>query len=290
MKVLLKADLDPEVKTNNGTTVLHLAAQEGHIKCVEELLSYSVSVDVALPGNRMTPLCLASRGQMECCKLLLKAGADPNHKYEDVDLLPKTPLMTAIEEDYAGCTQVLLEFGADVNKATYTSPLIMATQFSSTKSLKLLLEHGVEVNYVDRGRNSALSLAVTRLGYSLSSQEPIQQLECIKLLLKAGSAVSSLFNESPCMAFRDPSAPINPDVVKLLVDFVTSSREIQKICYEHQSEIKWQELIKTINSPRSLQHLCRFVIRQKLGYKRLMKIDALPLPGCLKSFVKYSFL
>ena len=287
---LLDAGVNPEATTSIGIMVLHLAAQEGHSACVEMLLSRGVVVDAALPSHKMTPLCLAARGHVECCQLLLAAGADPNHEYEDMDLLPKTPLMTAVEGDYEDCARVLLEHGADTNKATYTSPLIMVTQFSSRKCLELLLEHGADVNYVDRGRNSALSLAVTKLGYSMSTREPERQFECMKLLLKAGSDVGLLFNESPCMAFRDPLAPISLEVFKLLLEFEGNRSETRKICLNHESQIKWHEIIRLTSSPRSLQHLSRLVIRQTLGYKRLKGIEALPLPFSLKSFLQYSYL
>lgn len=290
MEAFLESGVDPETPTSIGTTVLHLAAQDGYITCIEMLLCRGVTIDAALPGNKMTPLCLACRGHPKCCKLLLKAGADPNHEYEDFDLLRKTPLMTAIEDDYTDCVRVLLENGADVNKATYTSPLIMVMRLPSKKSLELLLENDVDINYIDRGGNTALSLAVTRFGYSMSSQEPAEQLECIKLLLKSGSDVSLLFGKSPCMVFRDPAAPINADVVKILLEFVTRSKEIRKVCKFHQSKVNWRELVRLTNSPRSLQHLSRYAIRQKLGYKRLKHIDILPLPSCLKGFLQYSYL
>ena len=166
IKLLLKHGANPNIGViDSGKTPLHAAAQCGHYKCMELLLDAGASVDAHTLSSNMTPICLACQGHADCTKLLLDWGANPNHIYEDVDVLPKTPLMAAVESDCAGCVKILAERGADANMATYTSPLILAAQNLSCECSKILLEFVADPNFSDRRRNTALSIAVTRFGY-----------------------------------------------------------------------------------------------------------------------------
>ena len=108
VEILLNAGANARAETNpEKITPLHLSAQEGHYRCMELLLSEGVDVDAATLSGNMTPICLASQGHAECTKLLLDWGANPNHVYEDVDVLPKTPLMVAVEGDCVDCVKIL---------------------------------------------------------------------------------------------------------------------------------------------------------------------------------------
>ena len=130
---------------------------------MELLLDAGASVDADTSSGNMTPICLACQGHADCTKLLLDLGANPNHIYEDVDQLPKTPLMTAVESDCADCVKFLAERGADTNMATYTSALILAARNSSCECSKILLDFGADPNFSDQENNTALSKAVTWL-------------------------------------------------------------------------------------------------------------------------------
>lgn len=63
------------MKSKDGWTALHFAAEKGHVECVELLLREGAEVDArSLTGS--TPLHLAAeRGRKECMTLLLSARA-----------------------------------------------------------------------------------------------------------------------------------------------------------------------------------------------------------------------
>ena len=58
-------------------------------------------------------------------------------------------LVGAASNGHIECTRVLLQAGADVNKADYSgfTPLICAANNDNSEVLKLLLEAGASVNY-----------------------------------------------------------------------------------------------------------------------------------------------
>lgn len=262
---------------------------------MELLLSAGVNVDAPTQTGNMTPICLACQGHADCTKLLLDCGANPNHIYEDVDMLPKTPLMVSVEGDYVDCVKILAERGADVNRATYTTPLILAAQNSSHDCGKILLDFGADPNFVDRGKNTALSIAVTRLGYGHNQKSLQVQLDCIKLFLKLGASVDQL-HQGTCIAFKDPSAMrvLNPDLYKLLLEFEGNRPHSREICRENsrakRTNLKWRKLERLTSSPRSLQHFCRLVIRKRINSCRMQRIPELPVPHSLKQYLMYSDL
>ena len=262
---------------------------------MELLIGAGAKVDAHTLSGNMTPICLACQGYADCTKLLLDSGANPNHIYEDVDVLPKTPLMVAVESDCADCVKILAERGADTNMATYTSPLILAAQNSSCECSKILLDFGADPNFSDRGKNTALSIAVTRFCYGHSHKSQKAQLDCIKLFLKLGASVDKL-HEGACVAFRDPIAMKvqSPDLFKLLIEFEGNRPDTREMCranaHAKKTNLIWRRLMRLTSSPRSLQHLCRLVIRKRIGSSRVQRIPELPVPPSLKEFLMYSSL
>lgn len=296
VQILLNAGASARAETTaEKITPLHLSSQEGHYKCMEMLLNAGASVDAPTVNANMTPICLACQGYVDCTKLLLDRGANPNHVYEDVDVLPKTPLMVAVESDCADCAKILAERGADTNMSTYTSPLILAAQNSSCECCKILLDFGADPNFSDRGKNTALSIAVTRFCYGHSHKTQKAQLDCIKLLLKLGASVDKL-HEGACVAFRDPIAMKvqSPDLFTLLLEFEGNRPGTREMCRANsrakKTNLGWRRLVRVTNSPRSLQHLCRLVIRNRIDSFRIQRIPELPVPPSLKQFLMYSNL
>ena len=100
-------------------------------------------------------------------RLLLLAGADPDHRV--VDCLGGAPLLCIYAHlGYLDMVQVLLEFGADVavtNASEGTSALSFAAARGHLDILRALLQHGgAPVNAVDRNDVSAL-VAAARAGH-----------------------------------------------------------------------------------------------------------------------------
>ncbi|HET6959155.1 MAG TPA: ankyrin repeat domain-containing protein [Vicinamibacterales bacterium] len=67
------------IGTQGGLTALHFAARQGSARSVEALVEHGANVNELSPGDRVSPLLIASvNGQYDIAKYLLAHGADPN--------------------------------------------------------------------------------------------------------------------------------------------------------------------------------------------------------------------
>ncbi|XP_016396324.1 ankyrin-2b [Sinocyclocheilus rhinocerous] len=123
----------------NGLNALHLAAKEGHVDMVQELLGRGSSVDSATKkGN--TALHIASlAGQGEVVKILVKRGADINAQSQN----GFTPLYMASQENHLDVVRYLLENGGNQSTATEDgfTPLAIALQQGHNQVVSILLEN-----------------------------------------------------------------------------------------------------------------------------------------------------
>jgi ankyrin repeat protein len=94
-------------------TALHLAAQHGHMACVEELLTAGACVDPAGTLRALNEPVLsqtsavhaaASAGHVDCLTLLLKAGGSESCNWNDS--FGRTPLHAAAEAGHLGAIEV----------------------------------------------------------------------------------------------------------------------------------------------------------------------------------------
>ncbi|KAM7341268.1 ankyrin isoform 2-T3 [Cochliomyia hominivorax] len=125
----------------NGLNALHLAAKDGYVDIVAELLRRGIRVDNATKkGN--TALHIASlAGQKEVIKLLLQYNANVNIQ----SLNGFTPLYMAAQENHDACVRFLLSKGAKPSLATEDgfTPLAVAMQQGHDKVVAVLLESDV---------------------------------------------------------------------------------------------------------------------------------------------------
>uniref|UniRef100_A0A671KEY4 Ankyrin-2-like n=1 Tax=Sinocyclocheilus anshuiensis TaxID=1608454 RepID=A0A671KEY4_9TELE len=135
----LKGGVDISTCNQNGLNALHLAAKEGHVDMVQELLGRGSSVDSATKkGN--TALHIASlAGQGEVVKILVKRGADINAQSQN----GFTPLYMASQENHLDVVRYLLENGGNQSTATEDgfTPLAIALQQGHNQVVSILLEN-----------------------------------------------------------------------------------------------------------------------------------------------------
>uniref|UniRef100_A0AAY5ETN1 Ankyrin 2 n=1 Tax=Electrophorus electricus TaxID=8005 RepID=A0AAY5ETN1_ELEEL len=135
----LKGGVDISTCNQNGLNALHLAAKEGHMDLVQELLDRGATVDAATKkGN--TALHIASlAGQGEVVKVLIKRGADINAQSQN----GFTPLYMAAQENHLDVVRYLLENGGNQSTATEDgfTPLAIALQQGHNQVVSILLEN-----------------------------------------------------------------------------------------------------------------------------------------------------
>ncbi|XP_074194688.1 ankyrin-2 isoform X8 [Rhinolophus sinicus] len=136
----LKGGVDINTCNQNGLNALHLAAKEGHVGLVQELLGRGSSVDSATKQKGNTALHIASlAGQAEVVRVLVKEGADINAQSQN----GFTPLYMAAQENHIDVVKYLLENGANQSTATEDgfTPLAVALQQGHNQAVAILLEN-----------------------------------------------------------------------------------------------------------------------------------------------------
>ncbi|XP_058658684.1 ankyrin repeat and SOCS box protein 3 [Ammospiza caudacuta] len=124
-----------------------LAAREGNVEILRELINRGYSVDV--PDNRRwLPIHeAAAHNSSECLKLLIdRAPADDyihSRTFEGMCALHLSARHGSVE-----CLRILLEAGADLDNVTTesaTTPLFLAVENKHTEVVKFLLQHGANI-------------------------------------------------------------------------------------------------------------------------------------------------
>ncbi|CAL8332256.1 ankyrin repeat and SOCS box protein 12 [Gadus morhua] len=151
---LLKAGADPNGSPYNNSSPVLTAAREGDVEVLQELLSYGAEVDARSKVPEWATNATACRGplyisavygHLDCFKLLLLHGANPDYNCTDEKMLgrikqPKTVLDMCLRY---GCgveyVQLLVDFGADV----YLPTLIVDKTTKQNEALVLLLKERV---------------------------------------------------------------------------------------------------------------------------------------------------
>jgi uncharacterized protein len=184
IRLLLGAHADPSSSDVTGETCLMMAARVGNLDAVKALLDAHANVDATDPEYKQTPLMVAARGgYAPIVNLLIKRGANvnaqtrtgPTPKFRlpssnsgskgagivrggwpergERDPTPgaKTPLLYAAREGHADVAKLLLDSGADIEKADAdgVTPLLMAILNGRIPLANLLIERGANVKVAD---------------------------------------------------------------------------------------------------------------------------------------------
>ncbi|MDD9901061.1 MAG: ankyrin repeat domain-containing protein [Alphaproteobacteria bacterium] len=184
LTALHKADGGLNAKDDDLETPLHHAAQAGDDGMVAFLLK---SADVRRGVNASssmsdgyTPLLAAVSGDhMQCARLLMAAGADPNV----VDHRGRHSLFIAAENGNAEMVRFLAENGADVSKAPVlvrdgATVLHRTSQKSFERIAPILFRHGASLNVTDANGQTPLHRAAS-----------ILDEDRMDILIKAGANV-----------------------------------------------------------------------------------------------------
>ncbi|WP_342224629.1 ankyrin repeat domain-containing protein [Spiroplasma endosymbiont of Asaphidion curtum] len=201
VKLLLEHGSDINANTSNRRTALHVAAENGHTDVVKLLISKTKeqfnNVDNvefknfinAKDSNGLTPLYFCNKldNNVETVKLLLDNGADVNIIIDNDN---NTILHLTIWENNFTFAKELLTNQNSKNKINVNAinnykntPIMGAIQNNNIEIVKLLLEHGSDINAKAENGITPLHLAAQN-GY----------LAIVKLLLANGADVNEKIN------------------------------------------------------------------------------------------------
>jgi len=156
-KILIRKGALVNTKPDDGTSALHAAVKNNHTEVALFLLENNANPNLQ-DKNQRTPLHYAcAYGYPRAADFLLYYGADPDMR----DLVNRPLMITAYYGDSI-MTDLLLQFGADVNLAGFfkDTPLIIASQQNQLHIAKMLHKAGADINLRNNSNLSALDMAV----------------------------------------------------------------------------------------------------------------------------------
>ncbi|XP_067109451.1 ankyrin repeat and SOCS box protein 10 isoform X2 [Osmerus mordax] len=311
-------DLSP-----GGSTALHEACQSCQPECVKLLLSYGANAN-ALSEDGLLPLHMCTSPEsIECAKYLLQFGAAINGRSLDEDDTPlhvaarngllghtelylrygaaldkkndegKTPLNSACShpqelqdlERYLRVCRLLLEAGADLHAVDQDkqSPLHMACKNVNPEVVDLLLARGACVNEMDYGGQAPM--------------HNILKVVCYKLSHKPERVVRSLLNHGSIRVWPGALPKVlkyccgSPRTIEALINAYTRIKVTDdwveavppEVFKEHQEF--YESLFSLSESPRSLQHLARWKLRNFLDGRLIEVVPKLNLPTFLNNYL-----
>ncbi len=144
VRAMLKAGADVNTAAGDGMTALHWAAINNDVELTKLLIQARANVNVTTRLGGYTPLLLAAKdGHVATVNELIRAGADPNRATTN----GTTPLMLAAASGKTESVAALLERGAQID-ATETkgeTALMFAAARGRTEVIRALTARGADV-------------------------------------------------------------------------------------------------------------------------------------------------
>ncbi|XP_021795436.1 ankyrin repeat and KH domain-containing protein 1 isoform X15 [Papio anubis] len=184
VKVLLNEGANIEDHNENGHTPLMEAASAGHVEVARVLLDHGAGINTHSNEFKESALTLACyKGHLDMVRFLLEAGADQEHKTDEMH----TALMEACMDGHVEVARLLLDSGAQVNMPadSFESPLTLAACGGHVELAALLIERGANLEEVnDEGYTPLMEAA--REGHE----------EMVALLLAQGANINAQTEET----------------------------------------------------------------------------------------------
>ncbi|KAM9846050.1 ankyrin repeat and SOCS box protein 15b [Aulostomus maculatus] len=315
IELLLQHGANPNVASYACQLPIHRAAYEGHILALRTLIPLTTKRAIRLSGQ--SPIhSAADGGQVECLDLLIQRGYNVNalletHISENYGDLRKTPLYFTVSNGDLTCAEMLLAAGA----RTDLDPLrciLVAIRAERYELVQLLLSYGAEVNCYFRVISD--TVFPTALQYSLRDRAMLRLLlnsgyqayKCFQCCHGNGEELDSTWIDLHNQAYRIYQQPnvisfcefvsvswlahLVGSVVRMLLDYVSRVNICPNLKIILERTPEWEDIADILSKPRSLQHLCRLVIRGHMSLRMLNDPETMagvPFPPRLKNYLTY---
>lgn len=250
-KMLESGECSSTTFDDKGSSLLHLAARDGRVDLVENVLNLGVNVNMTDSRKKSALTIAAEHARPGVLGLLLNRRADVNVE----DSMHMTPLMWAIRGvsiEHLGCAESLMKHKANINAQDNKgrTALHHAAKKNNFNGIKLLSNNSLDCNKRDHLKRTPLFYAVkynaidsakqlcengvnldtpNRRGITPLAQAALNRnLEMVKALVKAGA---------------DVNAPEIPTLMPLWNSIVLGDNNIVKLLIE-----KGADPIRLINS------------------------------------------
>uniref|UniRef100_A0AAQ4QMH3 Death domain-containing protein n=1 Tax=Gasterosteus aculeatus aculeatus TaxID=481459 RepID=A0AAQ4QMH3_GASAC len=142
----------------SGKTALHLAAESGRLEVVEFLIGMGCTHSLKDKEANTAVHLAAKCGHTEVLQKMVETGVDVDER----NIGGLTALHLAADGGHYECVKLLLEVGCDANAQTNKNmnALHYVAQHGFNREASLLLEAGIDKDAVDDQQNTALHLAV----------------------------------------------------------------------------------------------------------------------------------
>lgn len=149
-----------QARDKDGCTALHLAAEAGHLACLQVLISCGSDVDAPGPDRKPALAIAGERGHVECVKALVHAKA----KIDLADKRKRTPLLLAIRAGQTVVASVLLNRGADPDAADDSGNTVVhyAAAFGWLDCVDLLNRGGAKLSCANAMKLAPITAALQK--------------------------------------------------------------------------------------------------------------------------------
>lgn len=285
VQLLLSHGADPEVLSADGSAPLHLCTSAQSFHCAELLLEGGADVNVRTRESRLTPLHgAARRGLEEHVELFLSHGADVLATNQEGE----TPLNTACSAAerpseagrYLRVIQKLLDAGANPQTAgrKQHTPLHNVCANCCPRIVDVLLQHGAKADVANCAGYTPMDCLL-----QVVEDYPDQQPEAIaRSLLNHGATPVSAKMLKQCV--------LSPATLEVMLNSYTSIPPCEWMdslpAETHEEHRPFFQLVRQQSGqPRSLQHLCRYAVRQRLGARCHSAVSQLDIPASVRDYL-----
>uniref|UniRef100_A0A8C2DX43 Ankyrin repeat and SOCS box containing 15a n=1 Tax=Cyprinus carpio TaxID=7962 RepID=A0A8C2DX43_CYPCA len=298
IELLLQHGANPNITNLSLQLPIHCAAYKGHYLALRMLIPVTTRRALRLSGQ--SPIhSAADGGHVRCMELLVDNGFDVNalldtHVSDKYGDMRKTALYFAVSNGDVTGTQLLLNAGAKPDLDPLQC-LLVAVRAGMYEIVRILLASRADVNCYFTEVND--TVFPTALQYCLRDEM------MMRLLLNNGYDAEKCFccphdssehtNEKvPFCDFISVSwlVQFSGRAVRVLLDYVNHVPICSKLKMVLKRHKVWAEISEMLGNPRSLQHLCRLVIRREMTPQRLGNpkyINSGGFPPGLKSYLMY---